>query len=735
MSRNGERSRYGWMLTLGAQRSPRWRCSPPRGAVGAANGGGKGLWQRVEGKPGPARQGAEPAVNPRRFDALRLDRAGIAEFLAAAPAERAQTKRDSGLVISLPDPSGSFQAFAIETSPVMEPGLAARHPEIATYAGRGIDDPTATIRADLTPLGFHASVRSKDGAWYIDPYYKLDDSLYASYYGRAVRDEPQGVFIERDADSAELSVDRGYYLAGDTVTLNGNGYGESKAVTITISDPAGGFADRTVAAQTDAGGSFTASFAADPDGNLDTHIVTAGDGSSSASTSYQVVRDESSVDPPTGDVRRTYRLALITDPGYAAFVGGPANVTAAKATLMNRVNQVYEDDLSIHMNLIDNNDLLNLDTWGAAIGPNGPCGAAACFTQSQVTGCSSTARARFVIGQIIGASNYDIGHLALGQPGGGVANLGVVGRGNKAGGCTGIPTPIGDFYAIDYVAHEMGHQFSGNHPFNGNQLNCSGGNRSAANSVEPGSGSSIMAYAGICLTDDLQPHSDPYFSERSLQEISTYTSSNQAAINEVQTASLRHFGGGNEVQVVTFGPGYAPASTIQPLTPRDQRGAERHLARRRPGGREHRHDRDRERAHAPGRRLGHDRRGRRRRLQRHFTVTAVPTSRSFQYTNPTTGLATSGGGTVTLAAPGASESGTTVDDPHLGRARPLGRGLGRDHGRRRRRLQRHRPDHGRPDAAQLRVHGGGERPRQLGRRHRDVLRRRSRSGSAATTRP
>ena len=263
---------------------------------------------------------------------------------------------------------------------------------------------------------------------------------------------------------------------------------------------------------------------------------------------------------------RTYRLALITDPGYAAYFGGPANVTAAKVALMNRVDQVYEDDLSIRLQLIANNDLLNLDTWAAATAPNGPCGSAACFTQSQVTGCSSTTRARFVIGQIIGASNYDIGHLALGQPGGGVANLGVVGRSNKAGGCTGIPTPVGDFYAIDYVAHEMGHQFSGNHPFNGNQLNCSGGNRNAATSVEPGSGSSIMAYAGICLTDDLQPHSDPYFSERSQQEISTYTSSNQAAINEVQTASLRHFGGGNEVQTVTFGPGYAPAATIQPLT-------------------------------------------------------------------------------------------------------------------------------------------------------------------------
>jgi Metallo-peptidase family M12B Reprolysin-like len=631
------------------------------GPAGAANGGGKGLWKYLDGKPSPARPDTRPAVKPQKFAAFELDRAGMAGLLETAPAETAPVTTNTGLVISLPDPSGDFQAFAIEESPVMEPGLGAKHPEIATYAGRGLDDTAATIRLDLTPLGFHASVRSPRGNWYIDPYYRLDDSVYASYYGRSLREEPEGIFVERDADAAELSVDNGYYHADGDVTLTGSGFRENAAVTISITDPEGGFASRTLSVRTDAAGAFTATFVADPDGNLETHIVTADDGSSSASTSYQVVRsDDPTTDPPTGDVVRTYRLALITDPGYAAYHGGAANVTAAKVTLMNRVNQVYEDDLSIHMNLVANNDLLNLNTWDTAIAPNGPCGAAACFTQAQVTGCSSTARARFVIGQIIGASNYDIGHLALGQPGGGVANLGVVGRANKAGGCTGIPTPIGDFYAIDYVAHEMGHQFAGNHTFNGNQLNCSGGNRSNATSVEPGSGSSVMAYAGICLTDDLQPHSDPYFSQRSLQEISTYTSSGQAAINEVQTASLRHFGGGNEVQVVTFGPGYAPANTIQPLT-LNINAAPSATSR---GG-----------AEEVGNTVtiatsavhtlqvgdtvtvaGVGVAG----FNGTWTVTAVPSTRSFQFTNPTAGLAISGGGTVTLNAPGATESGTTA---------------------------------------------------------------------------
>ena len=170
------------------------------------------------------------------------------------------------------------------------------------------------------------------------------------------------------------------------------------------------------------------------------------------------------------------------------------------------------------MDLIGNNDLLNLNTPAQAYEPNGPCGSAACYTQSQLASCGSStlSRNRIVIGQIIGAANYDIGHISVGQDGGGIAGLGVVGGTNKAEGCTGIPQPDGDYYVVDYLTHEMGHEFGMNHPFNGTQSNCSGGNRNAGTSYEPGSGSSIMAYAGICGTDDLQPHSDPYFTRHLL---------------------------------------------------------------------------------------------------------------------------------------------------------------------------------------------------------------------------
>ena len=66
----------------------------------------------------------------------------------------------------------------------MAPALQRKHPEIATYGGRGIDDAGATIAADLSPIGFHASVRSPNGGWYIDPYYRKNPNYYVSYYGQ-----------------------------------------------------------------------------------------------------------------------------------------------------------------------------------------------------------------------------------------------------------------------------------------------------------------------------------------------------------------------------------------------------------------------------------------------------------------------------------------------------------------------------------------------------------------------
>jgi len=517
---------------------------PGASTKAAGNSQGREFWQHIPGTPPPARANAKVQVNPGRFNGNRLNRGGMAALLATAPREKVKNVKSNSLILSLPNPQGNFEDFMIQESPIMEPGLAAKHPEIKTYKGIGIDDPTASIRFDLTPLGFHASIRSAHGAWYVEPYYQLDDSFYVSYFGRDLQENPHGSFVEGVLAEPEVSVTRGFYHAVDDVELLGLGFPAGASLTIRIWSSEETFAAREISAIADQDGTFSASFVADPDGMLESHEVTVTDGNVSATTTYQVISDEDvSVDPPVGDQLRTYRLALVSDWNYANYFGGPTNVTAAKVTLINRVTQVYEDETSIRLVLVNDNDLLNFDTQASMIGTNGPCGGSACYTAAQAGSCGSgtLTRNRIVVGLLIGASNYDIGHIGLGVNGGGVASLGVVGGNSKAQGCTGLPAPVGDFFAVDYVAHEMGHQFAGNHTFNGTQSNCSGGNRNAGTSVEPGSGSSIMAYAGICLTDNLQPHSDPYWSQRSFDEIVTYTSAAETNISEVQMGVLTGF--------------------------------------------------------------------------------------------------------------------------------------------------------------------------------------------------
>ena len=257
--------------------------------------------------------------------------------------------------------------------------------------------------------------------------------------------------------------------------------------------------------------------------------------------------------------QRTYRMAFVTDPTYATYFG-TANVLFEKTTLMNRVNEVYNDDLAIKFVLVAGTDKLNLDTAAKATGLNGPCGANPCFDPGDLDGCGGGTldRNNIVTGMIIGAENFDIGHIGLGLDGGGVAGLGVVGTSDKAAGCTGLPAPDGDVFAIDYVAHEVGHQMGGNHTFN--SLVCDG-NRNGTTSVEPGSGSSVMAYAGICGSDNLQPHSDPYFSQRSVDEINATTAASPGNNNERQMVAFNGLNVGEQIvlscaacgsQTVTF---------------------------------------------------------------------------------------------------------------------------------------------------------------------------------------
>jgi hypothetical protein len=216
--------------------------------------------------------------------------------------------------------------------------------------------------------------------------------------------------------------------------------------------------------------------------------------------------------PCRGTELFTYRLAVACTGEYAVAVGGTtaALLHSAIVTSVNRVSGVYETEVSIRLILIANNNLIEF--LNAATDPfNGNNSAGVLIGESQT-----------VINNTIGAANYDIGHT-FSTGGGGLAGLGVVcNNAQKARGITGSPSPVGDAYDIDFVAHEIGHQFAGNHAFNGAIGNCSGGNRNGSTAYEPGSGTTIQSYAGICGSDDIQLNSDPFFHTISFDEISNF---------------------------------------------------------------------------------------------------------------------------------------------------------------------------------------------------------------------
>ena len=250
----------------------------------------------------------------------------------------------------------------------------------------------------------------------------------------------------------------------------------------------------------------------------------------------------------SGNQLRTYRLAMATTGEYTAFHGGTViGALGAMTTTVNRVNAIYQRDLAVKLELVGNTDLLiRTDTT----------------TYTNNDGLKMLDENQTQIDSIISSVNYDIGHV-VSTAGGGIATLGVVCDSNyKARGVTGQGHPETDVFDIDYVAHEIGHQFGGNHTFNSTTGACDT-NRSQHMAFEPGSGSTIMGYAGICdRRNNIQLNSDAMFHVKSIEQINKFIDNSRLGGSCGTTSSLN-----NQQPVSNAGEDYTiPAKTPFKLT-------------------------------------------------------------------------------------------------------------------------------------------------------------------------
>ncbi len=150
--------------------------------VYAINSSADGIWQQVD--KGAVNSKAAQAGKPRAFGAASLDKAALTQTLARAPMEFTAAAQATEVSMTLPMPDGSFARFRIEESPIMAVELAAKFPQLKTYKGQGIDDPTATTRFDWTPQGLHAIVLGAQGTAFIQPLSQNDPTNYVAYFNR-----------------------------------------------------------------------------------------------------------------------------------------------------------------------------------------------------------------------------------------------------------------------------------------------------------------------------------------------------------------------------------------------------------------------------------------------------------------------------------------------------------------------------------------------------------------------
>ena len=421
------------------------------------------IWKKVSVEEVSKLERERPNINQEGELYFTFNTSAMRQILVGAPDKFSNLP---GIEISIPTLNGRLEKYQVWENSNFEPELQAKYPEIRSYIGKGITNKYATINFSLSPAGIQTMVFKADNdAEFIESYDK-ECSAYTLYTAK-----------NRNTGKLPFSCST---------------------------------QDKELA--------------------------------------QDVLNRVQTTSRSSNKLYKTLRLALSCTAEYAIYFKATSSaqsalvLTAMNAT-MTRVNGVMERDLAVHLNIIGNNDAVffynaSTDPYDpGATGANGTWNAqlmntlhSAVFLDKNNVAISPSENA------------FDIGHL-----------FGATGGGGNAGciGCmcsnvmtvdnTGSPTsykgsgftspsnnvPKGDTFDIDYVAHEMGHQLGANHTFTFSGEGNNSGTVCGTAQVEPGSGITIMGYAGITngtvagVITDIATHSIPIYSYKSISQIQT----------------------------------------------------------------------------------------------------------------------------------------------------------------------------------------------------------------------
>ncbi|HRP89904.1 MAG TPA: zinc-dependent metalloprotease family protein [Edaphocola sp.] len=215
---------------------------------------------------------------------------------------------------------------------------------------------------------------------------------------------------------------------------------------------------------------------------------------------------------------RSYRFAVAASAEYTNWAGSQANAMANIANTVNNINEVYERDLTVHLDLYTTNSIVF--TNSATQPYNFNSGFTLTLLNSNIN----------VLNGAYTTSGYDLGMLFHFGIGGGLAYLSVVcTNSHKGGGVAGIASTTQVPYFEQSAMHEIGHEFSAGHSMSANTGVCGGGNYMSGSSIEAGGGSSLMAYAGNCGVLAYQSNRNNFFHSNSIQEMLSYIGTTSCA--------------------------------------------------------------------------------------------------------------------------------------------------------------------------------------------------------------